>query len=313
MLHRAFPEEAIFRIDHFLGKDGIENLLVFRFANSLLEPVWNRQLRLQHPDHDGRGLRHRRARGKFYDTAGALRDVVQNHLLADRRPAGHGAAGGRPAPTRCGTRRSRSSARSPPLDPTRWCGASTAATSTSRASPRAPTPRPSSPSTFEIDSWRWAGVPWLIRAGKNAAGRGHRGDRDFHEPPRLLFVDPDGPAPQPNQLRFRLGPTDGVVLHLFAKEPGDRLISQAVDLAVDYEQVFGRRQEAYERLLEDAMEGDTRRFGRADTVDEQWRIVSRLIDDPAARRSSTSEGNLGPGRSAALAAPYGGWADPLPA
>ena len=165
---------------------------------------------------------------------------------------------------------------------------------------------------FEIDSWRWSGVPWLIRSGKEMPASATEAVVTFHEPPRLLFVDPASPAPQPNRIRFRISPTDGVVLHLFSKEPGDRMVSEAVDLAVEYEQVFGRRQEAYQRLLEDAMEGNPRRFGRADTIAEQWRLVSRLITDPHPVHLYERQ-TWGPEEAAALAEPYGGWADPIPA
>ncbi len=164
---------------------------------------------------------------------------------------------------------------------------------------------------FQIDSWRWSGVPWLIRSGKALPVSATEAIVTFHEPPNLLFVDPDGPAPEPNRIRFRISPTDGVVLHMFSKEPGERMISEPVDLAVEYEEVFGHRQEAYQRLLEDAMEGDPRRFGRADTIAEQWRIVGRLIDGPRDHPALYDKGTWGPDEAEALAADLGGWKVPL--
>ena len=117
---------------------------------------------------------------------------------------------------------------------------------------------------FEIDSWRWAGVPWLIRTGKRWRPPPPRRSSRFNDPPRLLFADAAGPPRRPNHLRFRLGSNDGVTLHLQAKTPGDELVTQPIDLDVSYDRALGTGQEAYQRLLDDAIEGDRRRFGRAD-------------------------------------------------
>jgi glucose-6-phosphate 1-dehydrogenase len=162
---------------------------------------------------------------------------------------------------------------------------------------------------FEIDSWRWSGVPWLLRAGKKLPVTATEAVITFHEPPRLLFTDADSPNPEPNRLRFRISPEDGVVLHLFSMEPGDRVVSEALDLEVEYEKVYGKRSEAYQRLLEDALEGDTRRFGRADNISEQWRIVDDLINDPHPVRIY-EPGHWGPQEGCDLALPHGGWLDP---
>jgi len=159
---------------------------------------------------------------------------------------------------------------------------------------------------FEIESWRWAGVPWLIRTGKRLAATATEAVVEFHAPPRLLFADPDIPPPHPNHIRFRLGKDDGVTMHMHAKVPGDRLVSRPVDLDVDYEEVLGPREEAYQRLLEDAMEGDMRRFGRADALEAQWRIVSRIIE-PAEKVHLYDRGTWGPPEAEAMAEPYGGW------
>ena len=171
---RRVPESAVFRIDHFLGKEPVENLLVFRFANSMLEPIWNRNYisSMQITMAEAFGVE---GRGKFYDEVGRAARRRAEPPAADRGAAGHGAAVGldaRRAARREGQgvhARSRRSTR-----PSR-SAASTAATSTKTASTPAPTPRPSSPLRFEIDSWRWAGVPWLIRAGKTLAVDRDRG------------------------------------------------------------------------------------------------------------------------------------------
>jgi glucose-6-phosphate 1-dehydrogenase len=132
----------------------------------------------------------------------------------------------------------------------------------------------------------------------------------FAAPPRLLFSRTGSARPQPNRLRFRLGADDGVTLQVQTKKPGEDLVSRPVDLAVSYERLYPRRREAYQRLLEDAMEGDHRRFGRADGVEEQWRIVQPVLDDPP-EVELYHRGTWGPARAESLAAGVGGWIEPL--
>jgi glucose-6-phosphate 1-dehydrogenase len=277
-LHEVFPEERIFRIDHYLGKESVEDLMVFRFSNTLLEPVWNRNYvrSVQITMSETIGVE---GRGSFYDSVGAIRDVVQNHLLqvvallAMEPPVG-------PDSSYLQDEKSKVFAAMKPIS----CGNMVRGQYVGyRDEPGVgvdSTVETYAAMRLEIESWRWAGVPFYVRAGKALSAAATEAVVEFREPPALLFDEAGGPLPGRNLVRFRLGKHDGVTFTLQAKTPGQHLDSQDVDVSVDFAAALGDRREAYERLLDDALAGQPRRFARQDIVEETWRIVQPALDEP---------------------------------
>ncbi len=277
VLHSIFPEERIFRIDHYLGKESVEDLLVFRFSNTLLEPVWNRNYvrSVQITMSETIGVE---GRGSFYDSVGAIRDVMQNHLLqvlalaAMEPPVG-------PEASYLQDEKAKVFAAMKPIDPAQLVRGQYVGYRDEPGVAADSTTETFAAARLEIDSWRWAGVPWFVRCGKALKKAATEVVVEFREPPSLLFDEAGGPKPSRNLVRFRLGSKDGVTFTLQAKTPGPHLDSQNVDVAVDFAAALGERRDAYERLLHDALEGSPRRFAREDVVELTWRIVQPALDN----------------------------------
>ena len=306
VLHTHLPEERVFRIDHYLGKEAVEDLLVFRFANTLLEPIWNRNYvaSVQITMAETIGVE---GRGAFYDSVGCLRDVVQNHLLqvvallAMEPPVGPDA-------------RYLNDEKLKVFSAMRSLDASSMVRGQYDGYLAEPGVAPASDvETFaalrlEIESWRWAGVPFYVRAGKALGAQATEAVVVLKHPPAMLFDEAGPPGPKPNLIRFRLGSADGVTLTVNAKEPGPHLDSEPVDLAVDFASALGHRAGPYERLLNDALDGNAKRFGRYDMVEETWRIVQPALDEPGPLHAY-ARGSWGPDAATALAG-VDGWYDP---
>ena len=305
--HAAFPEDSIFRIDHFLGKEAIMNILYFRFANSFLEPIWNRNyvasVQITLSENFGVGRR-----GAFYETAGCLRDVIQNHLfqivalLAMEAPAGRNFGDVQ-------TEKAKVFKAMCPLKPGDIVRGQYAGY---REEPDVA--KRSDVETYcalrlFIDSWRWDGVPWYLRSGKYLPTTATEILMELKRPPQKLFADAVQADSRSNYLRFRLSPKSAIALAARVKLAGQEFIGEERELYLSDEQPG--EEKPYERLLSDAMKGDGALFTREDAVEAAWVVVNRVLKHhhPVRRYK---RGTWGPKEADALIAPDGSWHNPSP-
>lgn len=305
VLGAEFPVEAIFRIDHFLGKEEIMNLLYFRFANSFLEPIWNRNYiaSVQITLAEDFGVR---GRGAFYETVGCLRDVIENHLfqvvslLAMEPPAyqGFGAVQSQKLNVFKAMRRPG------PDDVVRG--------QYDGYRDEAGVAKDSDVETFcalrlFIDSWRWEGVPWYLRSGKRLGTTASEVLVELKRPPQQLFDDAGNGEGRANYFRFRLSPSPEIALTARVKRAGEQFVGLQRELSL----LNGNpdEKEPYERLLGDALAGDGALFTHADTVEAAWAVVDPLLRDHGTVHRYPP-GGWGPPQADALIAPSGPWRNP---
>jgi len=292
----AFEQRSIFRIDHYLGEESVEGLLVFRFANTFLEPFWNRNYvaGVQITLGEAFGTE---GRAGFYDGVGAIRDVLQNHLLqvvallAMEPPIADDADAYRDEEVKVLRQIA-------PLQPRNTVRGQYVGYLDEEGVAASSTTETFVSTCLTIESWRWAWVPFYLRAGKNMPGSATEAVVELRRPPRLLFAGQDADVPSTNLVRFRLGHSDGVTLSVQAKAPGARTLTQPVDLNVDFESALGHRREPYERLLYDALDGRRHRFAREDTIGKSGASSTRSWTCPTGLSRTTRGPGGAPGARA---------------
>jgi glucose-6-phosphate 1-dehydrogenase len=305
-LHEVFPESAIFRIDHYLGKEPVLNLLYFRFTNRLLEDVLDRDNvdSVQITMAESLGVE---GRGSFYEEAGAIRDVVQNHMLQLTAILAMDPPVGDHDTEAIRNEKARVLRAIAPLDPRDVVRGQFRGYRDERGVARDSTVETFAAARLHIDTWRWADVPFLLRAGKCLPVHAIEVRVQFKRPPRDVFREGSS---SPGYLRFRVGPdVTALAMGMQVKRPGEAMAGQAVELLASEDEAGEML--PYERLLGDAMRGDASLFGRQDAIEEQWRIVDPVLDLPA-EPYPYEPGTWGPPEADRLVAEVpGGWRRPV--
>lgn len=311
-LHKVFAEDQIFRIDHYLGKETVQNILVFRFSNGMFEPIWNRHYvdSVQIDVAESVGVE---GRGSFYEEAGAVRDIVQNHILqllatlTMEPPARFYAEAIRNEKVKLLNS-------VVPIDPAecikgQYTAGVVGGSSVAGYREEEGVDPDSHTETYaamklRIENWRWAGVPFYLRTGKRLPHRATTITVVFQDAPHLLFENSGLDKPEPNHLTIRVQPDEGITLTFGAKMPGPDMHVAPVDMRFDYDESFiVEPAEAYERLILDAMDGDATLFTRADEIERAWEIVEPIL--PQTKVELYQAGTWGPEKAEELVQPRG--------
>jgi glucose-6-phosphate 1-dehydrogenase len=305
-IHGVFAESAVFRIDHYLGKEPVQNLLYFRFANSLLEPIWNRDhvssVQVNMPE-----VLDVADRGAFYDQTGAIRDVVQNHLLqVVSLLAMEAPSGATPEAVRNEQFKVLDSIR--PIAPDELVrGQYRGYRDVSGVSPGS-TVETFAALRLHVDTWRWGDVPFYIRTGKSLPVTATEVRVEMRRPPQSVFGQPQ--PPDADYFRFRLSPDMSISLGARAKKPGEAMVGEAVELYASHHS--GTERPAYQRLIGDAIRGDQSLFSREDSVEAAWRVVDGVLA-AGTPLHSYEPGTWGPPEAASVLVRGDRWHEPADA
>ena len=307
-LSKLLNDDQLYRIDHYLGKNAVQDIMVWRFANRMFEPLWNNaniesiQITMSESFDVS-------DRGSFYDKVGALKDVIQNHimqvigLLAMDPPS-------KSEPDAIHAQQLEVFQSMRPIQTEDYVrGQYEGYLDVDGVAPNSET------ETFvalkvHIDSWRWAGVPFFIRAGKNLADTATEAIVVFRRPPLRLFTETGCPDPERNQLRFRLGHNDGVQMKVQALDPASKMASKAVVLNVDFSEALGEEKLPYEQLLGDALDGNATRFATQKIIEGTWTALAPVLENPGPVHVY-KPGSMGPDLADKMIKEYGGWIEPI--
>jgi len=311
-IHSVIPEDEVYRIDHYLGKETVQNILAFRFGNGIFEPLWNRRYvnHVQITAAESIGVE---GRGGYYQEAGALRDMIQNHLLqVTSTMAMEPSAAFEPNAVRderAKLLRSVKIMHSDEVLVNAVSGQYRGFRQEQGVDPQSQTDTYAAV-TFFIDNWRWAGVPFYIRTGKKLPKRTTDIAIQFNNAPHALFTPTNGgPPTQPNLLIMRIQPEEGISLRFLSKQPGSGMRLRPVSMDFNYGSSFGERSPtAYETLLVDAMLGDATLYTRQDMVEASWKVVQPILDNWSSRKfdfPNYEPGTWGPVEADTMLAKHG--------